>query len=95
MSKFDCLLHRVLPATAESIGHLTALKGTPLAYLLTPRLPAEHTAVGPVQAGSPLPYHVCMTLTDLASTAVQTVQNVVLKICQQTTYKPNFINDWK
>lgn len=72
MSKFDCLLHRVLPATAESIGHLTALKGTPLAYLLTPRLPVEHTAVGPVQAGSPLPYHVCMTLTDLASTASQT-----------------------
>ena len=72
MSKFDCLLHRVLPATAESIGHLTALKGTPLAYLLTPRLPVEHTAVGPVQAGSPLPYHACVTLTDLASTAVQT-----------------------
>ena len=73
MSKFVCLLHRVLPATAEGIGHLTALKGTPLAYQLTPRLPVEHTAVGPVQAGSPLPYHLCLTLTDLASTAVQTV----------------------
>ena len=23
------------------------------------------------------------------------LQNVVLKICKETAYKPNFINDWK
>ena len=56
-------LHRVLPATDESIQQLTGLKGTPLAYLLSSGLPVEDTVVGTVELGSPLPYHVSMVLS--------------------------------
>ena len=56
-------LHRVLPTTDESIRQLTGLKGTPLAYLLSPGLPVEDTVLGPVQLGSLLPHHVSMALS--------------------------------
>ena len=56
-------LHRVLPATDESIQQLTGLKGTSLAYRQIPGLSVEDTVVGPVQLGSPLPHHVSMALS--------------------------------
>ena len=55
--------HKVLTATAESIEQLTGLKGTPLAYPLSPGLPVEDTVLGPVQLSSPLPHHVSMALS--------------------------------
>ncbi|KAK7489166.1 hypothetical protein BaRGS_00019544 [Batillaria attramentaria] len=51
------LQQRVVPSTTEAIEQLRGLTGTPLAYLLNSSLPTEETVLGPVQVGSPLPFH--------------------------------------
>ena len=71
-------LHRVLPATDESIRQLTGLKGTPLAYLLSPGLPVEDTVLGPVQLGSLLPHHVSMALSFNSSSFLNNNNNEIL-----------------
>lgn len=75
--------------TAISIEHLAGLKGTSLAYQLSPGLPVEDAVVGPVQVGSPLPHPVSVALSFHSSSLLQNV----LKICKEATYKPNFMND--
>ena len=71
-------LHRVLPATDESVQQLTGLKGIPLAYLLSPGVPVEDTVLGPVQLGSLLPYHVSMVLSFNSSSFLNNNNNEIL-----------------
>ena len=68
-------LHKVLPATDESIRQLTGVKGIPPACLLSPGLPVEDTVLGPVQLGSPLYHHESMALSFSSSSLLNNHNN--------------------
>lgn len=80
----------------EEIAALTALHGTPLAYVLTPSAPTVSTPLGEVQVGSAVScqvkiYEMCIELslqTKLVLLFLLFVQNQALEKCQVATHSP-------